>query len=757
MKSTFSWLWRLPLFFLLFPEICAQQALTRSDYEKAAGFVWNNINNKKAFHLWVNPNWHPDSAGFWYLDQDQRGKTFWEVSFEKLKKEPLFDHERLTRLLNDTLSDTLKSGDLPLTGLQYLKKGLLQFDLKGKKYTLDLQSWQLTQKEPEKPKPENEATSPDGKWVAFTRDYNLYLRSVQSGEVRQLSKSGHKNYEYGSYYGWGDIMEGEGGERPARFGVSWSADSRWIQTYICDLRSARKMYLLDWSVDTLYRPRLLSYYRGSPGDTAMVYMIPVCFEVESGREIHPALPRNTHINSVDFQWSETPGQLYADYAERGFQAVHLLKLDLEKNELTPLVSESSATNIDNFEYWPAEKAGKIVFSSERSGWKQLYLIDLATRQLAPLTKGEYFVNDIEHVDETGGWVYFSASGREKGRNPYYQLLYRVSLKGGEPQLLTPEDAAHRVSFSPCGRYFTDNYSTGQMPTVSVIRSAQTGKILLELSRADISGLEALNWRAPEVFTATARDGETIIYGALWKPTHFDPTRKYPIIDNSYTGPHTHVFPDNFPRVLSLNNQALAELGFIVMMVDGLGSSGRSKAFHDHSYKKMGLNLTDHVLAIRELGRRHAWIDTSRVGIFGHSAGGYDAGHGLLQFPDFYKVGVASSADHDHRMEKAWWPEMYMGWPVDSAYHLQSNITMAGNLKGKLLIVHGGIDENVNPSATFKLAEALVKADKQFDMLILPSQRHGYQGAHGNYFRKRLWNYFVEHLLGAAPVWEFGWE
>lgn len=231
--------------------------------------------------------------------------------------------------------------------------------------------------------------------------------------------------------------------------------------------------------------------------------------------------------------------------------------------------------------------------------------------------------------------------------------------------------------------------------------------------------------------------------------HLRCIQKYPIVDHSYTGPHGQIVPRTFARGIGINNQSLAELGFIVMMVDGLGTAGRSKEFHNHSYKRMGYNLEDHVRAIRQLSALHAWIDTTRVGIFGHSAGGYDAGHAMMQYPDFYKVAVASSADHDFRMEKAWWPEMYMGWPVDSTYHQQSTITMANKLKGKLLITHGGIDENVNPSATFKLAEMLVRADKQFDMLIFPSQKHGYTGPQQYYFTKKRWNYFVEHLLGAT--------
>ena len=262
------------------------------------------------------------------------------------------------------------------------------------------------------------------------------------------------------------------------------------------------------------------------------------------------------------------------------------------------------------------------------------------------------------------------------------------------------------------------------------------------------------WRAPQAFELIAKDGKTPIYGALWKPTNFDETKSYPIIDATYTGPHTQRFPKSFNR--GFDNQSLAELGFIVMQVDGLGTSGRSKAFHDHSYKNMGNNLEDHVLAIKELAKRFSWIDVERVGIFGHSAGGYDTGRALLAFPDFYKVGVASSADHDFRMEKAWWPEMYQGWPVDSTYHEVSNITNAANLKGKLLLTHGGIDDNVNPSATFKLAEALLKSDKQFDLVIFPSQRHGYSGDHRKYFIKKRWNYFVEHLRGSEPIWDFKW-
>jgi dipeptidyl aminopeptidase/acylaminoacyl peptidase len=255
----------------------------------------------------------------------------------------------------------------------------------------------------------------------------------------------------------------------------------------------------------------------------------------------------------------------------------------------------------------------------------------------------------------------------------------------------------------------------------------------------------------------ARKGDENIFVSIWKPSNFDPSKKYPIIDHSYTGPHTSMFPKSFTSGLWDENQALAELGFIVVNIDGIGSANRSKKFLDYSYRNLGGNLAGHVHAIKNLAEKHTWIDTNNVGIFGHSAGGYDAAHALLAFPEFYTVAVSSSADHDHRMEKAWWPEMYMGWPVDDHYHEQSNITMAGNLRGKLLLVHGGLDDNVNPSATFKLAEALIKHNLEFDLLILPSQRHGYRGNYKVYFKKKRWNYFVQHLLNQKPIWNLEWD
>ncbi len=732
--------------------IAVAQQPTPADYTRAVSFLWSNLNNKKVFNLNTRVNWFADSSGLSYSTQNSDGLVFRKIDFSKPTPELLFDHERLAKLLGDSLKTEIKADDLPISFIRHTGKTTIAFTTRGKRFTLDLNTYAL-RSEPEEPPNRMESRSPDGKWIAYTENYNLYIRSAESGAVKQLSSEGRKNFEYATYYGWGDIIEGENGERPPHFRVSWSPDSKWIQAYVLDLRNAQKMYLLDWSVDSLYRARLLSYYRGSPGDTDVVRMIPVFFNIESGKEWRRDELRSTHTNPIGYEWSKENGIVYEENDYRGYQQVDISRVDLNTRNTELLYSEKSATNIDGFNTQLVEEWGKMVMLSEKDGWRQVYLLDLHDKSLTPLTIGAYYINNL-FMDVPGKIIYFSASGKETGSNPYYQHFYKIGINGRGLSLLTPETCHHDVALSPDRKYMVDNMSAPDLPTRTVLRDTKTGKIITEISRADIGAVLAMHFQFPEIFTATARDGQTTLYGAMWKPTHFDPSKKYPVIDQTYTGPHTHMFPENFITVLARSNQALAELGFIVITVDGMGTAGRSKAFHNVSYKNMGKNLLDHVLAIRELAEKYSWIDTARIGIFGHSAGGFDAAHALLEFPDFYKVGVASSADHDFRMEKAWWPEMYMGWPVDSTYNEVSNITMAGNLKGKLLISHGGIDENVNPSATFKLAEALVKANKEFDMLIFPSQHHGYGGYVGDYFTKKRWNYFVEHLLGAEPLWEF---
>lgn len=723
---------------------------TQAKYDNAVSFLYNNYNNKKVFNLNTNVNWFQDNSGIWFIDYSKEKKEYKTVNFNDYKVKPLFDYDKLKNAiskLNDSFTET---NGVSFSNFQPVKEGL-SFIYSNEKYIVDLKTYNLKKEEKAKQQEENtdQSLSPDKKWLAYTKNYNLFIKSTLTNREYQLSTSGKKDFQYASYYGWFDKMKGENGNRPDRFFVNWSKDSKYISTSIVDTRNAEKMFLLDWSKDELFKPELLSYYRGSPGDSNMVKITPVIYNIDTKKEVKTKLPTTTHINASQLQWTNTSGTLLAKITKRGYKEEELILLNLKENSTKKLIEESSNTNIENFDYQLINDH-KIVFYSERSGWRQLYLLDISSGKTKRLTSDGYVVNDISYVDKDKETIYYLASGKEENNNPYHQQLYCVDFNENE-KLLTAENLHHKINFSKDGKYFVDNMSTIQEKTKTVLRVSETGKIVAELATADVDWATQKGWEAPIPFSLIGKDNKTTIYGGYWKPTHFSASKKYPIIDATYTGPHTQRFPKSFDRAFA--NQAMAELGFIVVLIDGLGTTGRSKAFRDFSYKNMGNNLEDHVKAIKHLANENSFIDIDKVGIFGHSAGGYDTGRALLAFPEFYKVGVASSADHDFRMEKAWWPEMYQGWPVDSTYHQISNISNAKKLKGKLLITHGGLDDNVNPSATFKLAEAFIKADKEFDLLILPSQRHGYTGIHSNYFIKKRWNYFVEHLLNEEPIWD----
>ena len=747
---------RVLVLFLISSATITAQEITKEDYKRSVNFGYSKLINKQVFNLQTNVNWFKDGSGFWFIDYSKNNKTYNTVSFKNKKVVEFFNHKKLAKSLSEALNKEVKATNLSLSNIEKLD-GILTFSVDNKTFNLNLKDYQLKEKPTKtaQEKPNNfESKSPDKKWIAFVKEYNLFIKSTETNQEFQLSKNGKKGYEYASWYGWSDMMEGENGERPKHFSVKWSKDSKWIATNIVDTRNAEKMYLLNWAIDSLYKPKLLSYYRGSPGDTTMVKSIPVFFNIDTKNEVKTNLPTQTHINTVSVNWTNKSGEFIANFKERGFFNEYVKLIDLNTNSEEVLIHEKDSIGIDAFEFRLIQNEENIIYLSEKSGWKQLYLFDVKTKKSKLLTSDGYYINNIEFIDDKKEVVYFLASGKEEGNNPYHQQLYKVTFKGKET-LLTPENTHHIVHFSKDKKYFVDNFSTIEKPTKTVLRETISGKIITELTNADVSEITEIGWTAPKPFSLTAKDNKTTIYGAFWRPSNFNASKKYPIIDATYTGPHTQRFPKSFNLIYT--EQSLAELGFIVVRIDGLGTAGRSKEFKAHSYLNMQNNLEDHVLAIKYLAEKYAFIDVNKVGIYGHSAGGYDTGRAMVGFPDFYKVGVASSGDHDFRMEKAWWPEMYMGWPVDERYHKASNITNAKNLKGKLLLVHGGIDENVNPSATFKFAEALIKADKEFDLLIIPSQKHGYSGDSYKYFTKKRWNYFVEHLLETKPIWNFNLE
>lgn len=736
--------------FLILPGISPAQ-VTVETYKKAEYFLSNAL-QKEVYNLEVGPNWSEDGKSFWHLAYTENGKRFFKTTLETGESKDAFDHDGLAKVLTEKTGDSIDGKSLPFDRIEIKNEDEITFEWRNQIWTFQKQKRTLTSSRKPANNESRSAISPDGNWRAFTRNFNFFAENLQTGEEIQLSFDGKQNYEYGSNYGWSDLIEGENGDRPFRFTANWSPDSKKILTQIVDLRLAEKMYLLDFSKDEKFRPTLLSYYRGSPGDSTIITYIPVIFDLETKKERQLPELTSPHFIGLNLRWDKTGEKLSGFHFPRGFKKYSLLEIDASTAEIRTVFTAESETHINRENQFQKLSNGQFIINSEKSGWNHLYLHDWKTGQLIhQLTSGEFLVKKILHLDEEKRVLYFEASGKEKDRNVYYPHLYRINLDGKELTLLTPEDAFHEIYLSKDKKYIVDNYSKVNQPTKSVLRELESGKIIREISTADISNLLEKGYQSPTPFSALAKDGKTEIFGIYYLPTDFDKAKSYPVIDYTYSGPHIDITPKTFKAGLFGLQQSMSELGFVVITVDGLGTAGRSKAFADYSYRNLGDGTTDHVLAIQQLAKNHDFMDIDRVGIFGHSAGGYDAARAMLLHPDFYKVGVASAGDHDHRMEKAWWPEMYMGYPVGDFYNDQSNITNAANLKGRILLAHGGIDENVNPSATFKFAEALINAGKDFDLFIWPSRNHSFGRTNGDYFTKKRWDYFLEHLLGEEPL------
>jgi dipeptidyl aminopeptidase/acylaminoacyl peptidase len=403
-------------------------------------------------------------------------------------------------------------------------------------------------------------------------------------------------------------------------------------------------------------------------------------------------------------------------------------------------------------------SNEYIWYSERDNWGHLYLYDLATGKLKNrITSGDWVVTQLLRVDEKARTLYFLASGREPGRIPYFAHLYRVGLDGQELTLLTPEDANHEVTFSPSGRYFVDSYSKPDVPPVSVLRRSD-GKLLTTLEKADVSKLLAAGWKPPQPITVKARDGTTDLYGLMFLPTHLDPQRKYPLINHIYPGPQGgSVGSWSFASARG-DAQAQAELGFVVVAIEGMGNPLRSKKFHDAYYGNMGDNtLPDQVAGMKQLAERYPWIDIERAGIYGHSGGGYAAADAMFRYPDFFKVGISEAGNHDNREYEDDWGERYQGLLTHppgggTNYDDQANQNIAKNLKGHLLLAHGTLDDNVPPYNTLLVVNELIKANKDFDLLLLPNRRHGFGDE--PYMVRRRWDYFVRYLMGAEPPKEY---
>ena len=768
---------------LVLTPLAGQQQLTRDDYARAERFLIWNI-NKLVFKMKVSPHYIGKTDRFWYKNEAREGKEFVFIDPALNTRQPAFDQARLAAALSTASGKAYEPMKLPFDTFEFTRDGkAIQFDIEKTRWTCDLGTYACTKSDAPKAKDEGESLSPDGRWAAFVKDHNLYARPTAGGAEIQLTADGETYYDYGTETEQSTsavTVRLSGKKQPPV--LLWSPDSKKILTHKLDQRKVEPLYLLQSAPPQGFgRPALHAYRYAMVGDKNLPFAEMVIIDVEQ-KKLMPfkgkpfLLNFMSPISMQQVWWSEDSRNVYAIEEERAYKAVRLWSADAGSGETRLLVEEKGSTFVE-LNLMDGSRpnvrilgnGAEILWFSERDGWGHLYLCDGKTGALKnQITKGPWVVRDILFVDETNRWVYLTGGGREKGRDPYFQHLYRVRLDGSITQLLTPEDAEHSLSaqsanlgsleiqstFSPSGRYFVDSYSRLDMAPVSVLRDSE-GRLVRDLEKGDIDLLLATGWKWPERFSVKARDGVTDLYGAIYKPTNFDPAKKYPVIDGIYPGPQITRTPkafcsDLFSIYELSEDVSLGELGFIVVNIDGLGTPFRSKAFHDFCYGKMedAGGLEDHITGLRQLVASRPYMDLSRVGIYGHSGGGFASTHALLAYPDFYKVAVSSAGNHDQRGYLAGWGEKYQGLLEGDNYKAQANLGLAANLKGKLLLAHGDLDDNVNPSLTLQVIDALIKANKDFDLLIMPNRNHGF--SIDPYFTRRKWDYFVRNLLGADP-------
>ncbi|MEQ1691155.1 MAG: DPP IV N-terminal domain-containing protein [Gemmatimonas sp.] len=600
-------------------------------------------------------------------------------------------------------------------------------------------------------------TSPDGKRAAFIRDWNLWVRDVATGQERRLTTDGEANFGYAT--------DNAGWASSDRAMLLWSPDSKKIATQQQDERKVGDMYLVDTKVG---HPTLKSWKYPLPGDSVVAMLSRVIIDVDASKVIRLQTPPDFHrgtigdnITMADYNWSPDGSRLAFVSTSRDHKSAIFRVADATTGAVTTLFDETVSTHFEARTGWRVLwPTSEIIWYSQRDDWGQLYLYDLTTGKLKnKITSGEGPVTQIARIDEKTRAVFYAANGREKGQDPYFAHFYKIGLDGRTQTSLTPDVGDHSMQLSPSGRYLIDTYSSADVPPVVTLRDAN-GKLVMPLEKADITRLLATGWKAPIPIKVKSADGTTDLYGMMFRPANFDPSKKYPIINNAYPGPQSGSVGARGFSVARGDKQALAELGFIVVSIDGRGTPGRSKSFHDAYYGRMGRDNTvpDQVAGMKDLARQYPGIDIDQAAMWGHSGGGFITADAMFRYPDFFKVGIAESGNHDQRLYEDDWGERYQGLleklpDGTDSYDIEANQTFAKNLKGHLLLAHGMMDNNVPPYNTLIVVEALMKANKDFDLLMLPNQAHGY-GAMSNYMMRRRWDYFVKHLLGAEPPKEY---
>ena len=586
------------------------------------------------------------------------------------------------------------------------------------------------QREPRSPR--SQAQSTDGKWSAFIKDHNLYVRNLETNEETVLTEDGTEEDAYSDQF-------------------HWSPDSTKLIVLRTRKGDDRKVYLIESSPDDQLQPKLHNYSYLKPGDRIPIDK-PHLFHISEKR--HIVIPDELFPNPwsiSEIRWSPDSSRFTFLYNQRGHQVLRIIGVDATTGQPHAIIDEQSKTFIDysgkQFSHY-LDDTNEIIWMSERDGWNHLYLYDAETGSVKnQITRGRWVVRRVENMDEEKRQIWFQAGGIRPEQDPYYIHFCRVNFDGTGLVVLTRSNGTHDITFSPDRRFFLDRWSRVDLPPVTELRSTEDGKLIFELERADWSMLLATGWHPPERFVAKARDGKTDICGIIIRPSNFDPGKTYPVIEKIYAGPQGAFVPKSFG--LQSREHAIAELGFIIVQIDGMGTSYRSKAFHDVCWKNLGdSGFPDRIPWMKAAAIKYPYMDLTRVGIYGGSAGGQSTLRALLAHGDFYKVGVADCGCHDNRMDKIWWNELWMGWPIGPHYEEQSNVTQAHKLQGKLLLTVGELDRNVDPASTMQVVNALIKADKDFDLLIVPGHGHGV--GETPYASRRRMDFFVRHLLGVEP-------
>ena len=692
----------------------AASQVTRADYERADTILKCS---DRVYSPAIHPEWIDSSHYFWYKNHEKEGDFYYLVNAESGKKQRAAD-----------------------------KKGLAAFFSKKQKKLAE-SLLKEEEKRPDRWRRREEApvpvVSPDKKWEAYVKDNNLYLSPVRDEKEKDKPKE--------------EIaltMDGTANLRYDGWSIIWSPDSRKLATVKVRDVQERRIPLIESSPSSQKQPILQWRDYAKPGDVLPVYL-PVLFDVEARKQM--ALNVTPYENQFYLNltgWREDSRAFTFEFNQRGHQRYVIGEVSAADGSIRHLVDEQTKTFIyyyNNYRY-DLDDGKELLWISERDGWRHLYLIDGTNGQVKQqVTKGEWVVRQVDYVDETNRVVYFTASGFNKGEDPYNLHYCRINLDGTGFTDMTPENGNHRVTFSADRSYFTDVYSRPDLPPVSQLKRTSDASVVAGLQRCDVSALQAESWQMPEVFCAKGRDGQTDIWGNIYRPMHFDASKSYPVVEFIYAGPHdSHVDKDFKPAHHLVSK--LVELGFIVVSIDGMGTSNRSKAFHDVCWKNLkDAGFPDRIAWMKAAGAKYKYMDLNRVGIYGWSAGGQNAMAALLFHNDFYKVAVALCGCHDNRMDKIWWNEQWMGYPIDASYSTSSNVDNAYRLKGKLLLINGELDDNVDPASTLQVVSALMKANKNFEQLYLPGKTHSLGGP---FEMHKMHDFFVKNLLGQEPpAWE----